>query len=294
MELNTFFRVLARRYYLVVLALLIAGGLANFAVQQVGPTYHAEGSVLLLPPATTIQDNADNDTQGNPYLLLGGLTQARDIVIRDLTSKSTADEFGRRHPGATYKALPDPTGALVALEVEADSATGAVDGLSDLIAEVPTTLVDLQSSLDLKASAYITSMQVTADSRPDVSRKAQIRTLVAVGGAVTVALLLLIGLLDGLLLARRERSSREQAAGIEAALPPVSASDGPAPADAGQGAPAQTRPSSPGGEAPTRSGRRPRPRRPTEPSNRGGPRKAKPGRPAARTPPTPGSERHEG
>jgi hypothetical protein len=232
MELSTFWRTLLRRWYLVGVAVLLTGGITMLAVDTTGPTYRAEGLVLLFPPSTTIQEGAEVETQGNPYLLLGGLTQARDIVIRTLTAKSAVDDFAARHPGVSYEAVPDFTSSspIILITTNAPTATAAVAGLNGVIDEVPAKLVELQSGLNLEETAYITSATISADTRPDVVRKTQIRVGLAAGGATLAVCLLLIALADGLLVRRRSRIPTADAPSHEAPSRPAVAAAEPPPA----------------------------------------------------------------
>lgn len=207
MELNAFWAALLRRWYLTAGGVVLAIALTFVVVGRIGPTYKAEGSMLLFPPAATGPNGSVNLTQGNPYLNLGGLSQARDVVIRSLKSKSTMDDFARKEPRATYVVTPDYTtsGPILVLDVTSHSRDAATEGLKVLMATVPQTLISMQSGLDLKPAAYITSRTLTADRSPEVVRSGQVRSGIVVGTAVMAITLLLLALLDGILEARTSR-----------------------------------------------------------------------------------------
>lgn len=209
MDVRTFRQALRRRWYLLAAVLVLTLGATAFAVTSTGPSYKAEGSVLLFPPTATIRSGTTVETQGNPYLMLGGLSQARDIVIRSLTDGKAREDFEVSQPNADFEAVPDFTtsGPIILFIVKATTSDEAVAALDYVMDQVPPTLRELQSSLDLDESAYITSMSVTADQSASTVRKGQIRTGLVVGAGVLILGLLLIGLVDGLLLGRAARAA---------------------------------------------------------------------------------------
>ncbi len=205
-----FASALLRRWYLTLTGVALAVAVTAFAMIQIGPTFKAEGTVLLLPPVTTIKTGSAVETQGNPYLMLGGLSQARDIVIRALQSKSATDAFAEKHPNVTYEVTQDFTtsGPIIVLDVSAPNRSAAVDGLTALTATVPGTLKSLQSQLNLPDTAYITSTVLSADQDAEAVRSGQMRMGIVIGVVSIGGVLLLLALLDGLLQSRRSGGGR--------------------------------------------------------------------------------------
>jgi hypothetical protein len=223
-QVSAFWAALIRRWYLVIAAVLCTVAATAFMVNRIGPTYEAQGTVLLFPPTTTVQQGSTTETLGNPYLMLGGLTQARDVVIRTITSKSAREQIAKTHPGVKYTATPDFTtgGPLILVTVSAKTSEQTVDALESVLDTVPQSLEKLQNDLNLEDNALITSRQLTADERPDVVRKGQIRAGILVAALTLAVALLLIGLYDGLIGSRR---SGEQSGGRRARREQASAED---------------------------------------------------------------------
>jgi hypothetical protein len=184
-------------------------------VQRSGPVYHAEGTVLLFPPEITIERNDAANVEGNPYLYLSGLTDARDVLVRAITARSARDEVVAQAPDSEYDVTPDfdSSGPIILVRVDAATPDGAVAGLTEILGRVPPTLVELQTGLGIDRSAFITSRVVTEDSRPTVVRKGQIRAGIATAAALLAVSVLLIGLLDGLLAGRRRGRAESTSAG---------------------------------------------------------------------------------
>ena len=102
MQLKDFAATLRRRWYLVLVSLLCTAAATFFIVTAVGPTYQAKSTVLMMPPGTSTQQ-ADN--VGNPLLQLGSLAQARDVLIRVLTSQATSDVLCKPQSDPVYEGM---------------------------------------------------------------------------------------------------------------------------------------------------------------------------------------------
>lgn len=224
MDLKAISAVLLRRWYLVLVVIGCTVGATYFVAERVGPTYEAQGAVLVFPPVATVQRGAETVTQGNPYLALDGVSQARDIVIRELTSKKTADDFDLLFPGTTFEATPDVmnNAPIILITVESPGAATAVAGVADLMGRVPATLTALQAGLGLDENSVITSKPLIADQRTEAIYKDQIRAAVVAAVVAAGLGLLAIGLLDGILTGRQKKKRSAKPANRPANNPPGS------------------------------------------------------------------------
>jgi hypothetical protein len=220
-----------------VLALLVLTLGAMYVVtQRVGKTYEATGTVLVYPPSQSSMPDGSS-TQENPYLTLSGVNQARDVVVRALTSKKVSDEFGETYPlGTSFEIVPDYTNSapIILFTVEASDPKVATDALESLVSLVPVELGDLQAGLDLPEAERVASTVLTQDETPQATNKAMIRSAILAGAGVSGAGLMLIALVDSLLLGRRNPDP----AGSAAADPDDAAAGPPEPVgdDAATGA----------------------------------------------------------
>lgn len=187
-------RSLLRRWYLTVVGLILAAGLGAVAAYLVPPTYEATGSVVLLPPKSTVEPG------GNPYLQLVGLGQTVDVVSRAMMAQSAAATVKAAHPSATYTVAPDPltSGPLLLVTVTDKSPEGAVGTLSDVMARLPAELASIQKALGYTGTTQITSSVLAKDLDPEVIRKSQLRAVIATVGAVLIVTVLGVALIDGL------------------------------------------------------------------------------------------------
>ena len=240
MEMRVLWRSLRRRWYLVLALAVLTVGATFVVAQRVGETYEATGTVLVFPPSQTEGPTGDMSEE-NPYLSLGGVGQARDVVVRALTSKEVGDAFGEDYPaGTTFEIVPDYTNSapIILFTVEAATPDVATEALSSLVDRVPVELEKLQADLDLPAAQRVTSVVLTRDESPTATKKAMIRSALMTMAALGGLGLLLIALVDGWL-TRRDPDPEDLAVDDTAEAPaprslhPVHADepepDGPAP-----------------------------------------------------------------
>lgn len=232
MQLRTVLASLARRWYLVVAGILVTG-LLCMSVQMSAPEkYKSQASLVLMPSSQSIGD------AGNPYLYLGGMSEALDILIRKITSQPVRERLLANFGSATYVAEPDrgTSGAILVITTTADNPEATMALLKAVMDETPRSLNEMQEALDVAVPARITTMSLLVDRQavPEVKARTQL-VLIAGAGGVGLTLLLSV-LVDGLLMTRARKR--------EASRKATPSDDGAAPMD-GQGtaqhAPARSR-----------------------------------------------------
>ena len=113
MYLRDLMASLLRRWYLVIVALLLTGLACGYVARAIGPTYQMSASVLLIPP---------KDPTGlvtNRYLSLGSTGSALQVLARSMSSDPTHREVLDGHQGADYTAGPDPSSSAPMLLLSA-------------------------------------------------------------------------------------------------------------------------------------------------------------------------------
>jgi hypothetical protein len=204
--MGVLWRALRRRFYLVIALGVLTGAATYLVAQRVGETYEATGTVLVFPPSRTEGPTGEMSKE-NPYLSLGGVGQARDVVVRALTSKQVGDAFGAAYPaGTTFEIVPDYTNSapIILFTVEASTPDVATDALTSLMDRVPVELDKLQAGLDLPPAERVSSVVLTRDEEPATTWKDMIRAALVTAAGLGGTGLLLIALVDGWLAGRRE------------------------------------------------------------------------------------------
>lgn len=217
MEMSVLWGSLRRRWYLVLALAVLTLGAMYAVTQKVGATYEATGTVLVYPPSQSSAPDGSSSKE-NPYLSLGGVNQARDVVVRALTSKEVSDEFGETYPiGTSFEIVPDYTNSapIILFTVEAATPKVATDALESLVSLVPVELSNLQADLDLPEAERVASTVLTQDQTPQATSKAMIRSAILAGAGVGGAGLMLIALIDGLVMSRRSPDPAADAAAEE-------------------------------------------------------------------------------
>lgn len=203
-------RTLWRHKVLTVVGVLMSAAAAFAAGRLVGPSYTAGAIVVLLPPAHDQQID-------NPYLYLGGIQQARDVVQRSLVSEGVRADIARAEPAASYDVEADPLseGPLLVVSTEASTADAALGSMRAVLAKVPPTVRSLQQRMAVQRGADITPLTVTQDQVATVVTKGQVRAGLGVAVLVAVLSVLGIGLVDGPW--ARRRAARRAAKAAEGA-----------------------------------------------------------------------------
>ncbi|HWK76492.1 hypothetical protein [Microbacterium sp.] len=189
-----------RRWYVVVpgFILAVAVGIGMFAVVQ--PGYERTATQLLIPGEGTIPPDTTN-----PYLFLGGLLQASDIVVRVMQSAEVLGPAVEDHPGTEVVVRRDPTvsGPVIQIVVTGQSDEAAEEVLSNLIDETSVVVERLQEQQNVDLDDRMSVSLLTEDTESVLQQKT--RFLLSAGAALGLVVLTLIvaSFVDGL--ARRAR-----------------------------------------------------------------------------------------
>lgn len=206
MNLGNFVSALARQWRLALLALVLAIGAGIGTGVLVGPRYTATQTSVVIPPAAVIA--AEQQTRAyapdNPLLYLGGLTDARDVLVRSLSSDAVDQRAKTQLPGVTLKVTADATSGspIILFEATAKTQDEAQRGIAFLESELTAAVTRVQDGLGIADPNRVKTLVVTQPAEPTVDRKAQLQAGVLAGGGILVLLLLALGILDGWMTAR--------------------------------------------------------------------------------------------
>lgn len=203
---------LRRRWYIVVTGLLLTGGLCALAFEYVPISFIARGSMILLPPETVTDGE-------NPYLYLGGLAPALDVLTRRVDADKIRLPIEDAFPEAEFTVFADrsSSGPIIAIEITAPTAREAFAVTDAVRAVIPVALEQMQTELDVPTGSRIALSPVSVDEEATRDTSTRTQALAVLGGLGLGATVLLTGLVDGLLLARRSR--RNEIAGAPVSSP---------------------------------------------------------------------------
>lgn len=212
MPIGEFFAVIRRRWLLVLIGVLLTVGLTAGAYLVSKPTYEVTGTVLLLPPPSSA-----DPTTANPYLRLGGLNQAVDLVGVALTDQTTQLEMQAISKDVTYSVQGDvrTSSPLLLIDVKDSSPETAIKIRDILVSRVPVRLDAMQNALGVGTKDRVTTSVLTLDEQATEVGKNRLRAAVVVGAAGLALTLVIAALWD----ARRPRRRRSGARALRQKKP---------------------------------------------------------------------------
>lgn len=207
MEFSEILAQLRRWWWLAVLGVLATGGLAYGATLAVAVQYTAESSLVLIPPRTT------TDAPANPFLAIGGLNPAADVLVRSLNTGTFHDQHTPAGTSMKYTVArdTDASGPLLVVDASAASPKDAMDLLDAVVREAPVRLAQLQTDVGVQDSVAIRITEIARVAAPKTDSKSQTRAMVAVAVVGLAGTVLLVRLVDTLA-ARRVRRPRRPTA----------------------------------------------------------------------------------
>lgn len=216
-----FGQVLRRQWVLVVLGVLVTAGLAGGVAWLKPPGYLVTATALVLPPK-----EAADGTQVNPYLQLGGLTSATDVLARALNDPTVHDRIIGVGVQGDFTAERDflTSAPILLVSAEAPTEAAAREIRDDVLAAAPQVLSGLQADVGVPAGSRLTVETISSDGTTQVQYKPLLRLMLLVVAAGLVATVLLAGAADAWSARRRSRPSRHEAvlatgAGLEEPVP---------------------------------------------------------------------------
>lgn len=194
-------RGLVRRWYIVIPGILVTAAIALGAWLAIPTGYQRSATQLLLPGANSMPAGA------NPYLFLGGLSPAADVLVRAIGAKNVLNEVVKKYPGVQIEISRDTTtaGPIILITVTAGSDAAAGEVLGQLIDRTSTVLDEFQQAENIPAQNRVSVIPVTVDRTSTLQQRSRI--LGASGAAIVglVLTLLIAGLVDGASQQRKRR-----------------------------------------------------------------------------------------
>jgi capsular polysaccharide biosynthesis protein len=201
MNLAETLRGLWRRWYVVVPGILLAAALAVSVWFMIPPGHERSSTQLLIPGAQSMPEGA------NPYLFLGGLSPAADVIVRAVGSENAANEVVEAYPGTEIEISRDTTtsGPVILITVTAASDDAAEEVLGLLIERTASVLDELQATEDIVESNRVTLLPLTVDSQSVLDQRNRFIAVAATGLAGAALTLFIAALIDGRSMQRRRR-----------------------------------------------------------------------------------------
>jgi hypothetical protein len=193
---------LGRRWYVLVVGLILTAGAGLYVYHETPPDYTARSLVLLLPPVGTTEN-----TSSNPFLQLGGLELTARVLVATYSGTAFQDEIAQRSPTAEVEVSMDEStqGGVIAVDVKDRGEDNAMSLLQYVTGTVSERLTSHQADVGVEKKDIVGSMLLAEDTEAKPDYQSLIRVLViAVGGGIAVTVLVALAL-DAFLLRRVRR-----------------------------------------------------------------------------------------
>lgn len=192
---------LRRRWYILVPGVILAAGAVAGSMYLIPPGYERSATQLLVPGEDSLPEG------GNPYLFLGGLAPAADVLVRAIGSENVLNEIAEEYPGVEAEVARDTTtaGPIITIVVTARTDAAAEEVVNLLVDRTATVLDELQDAEDIAGDNRVTVQPITIDSQSVLQQRSRIIAAAAAGVGVLLVTLLLAGLVEGLSGQRRRR-----------------------------------------------------------------------------------------
>lgn len=200
-------RIMWQRWYLTVAGLLVTLVLCGLGAMAVPIKYQAKAQVLLLPPKTSVGNG------GNPYLALGGLQAAADVLARAMSDGDTYAKLRAGGITGSYTVARDLTTSGPVLLVAATNSTPdtALKTLQAILSQAEPRLDQLQDRLSVPANTRLSSEVFTQDSTAATQSKSQIRAILVALAAGLFLTVMLVSAGDSVISRRSRRRATSTA-----------------------------------------------------------------------------------
>lgn len=192
-----------RRWYIALPGVVAAGLLAVGAWLAIPPTFERSASQFLVPPPALVSES----TSPNPYLYLGGLTAAADVLVRAVGSENVDAEIRATYGDVDVQVGRDPTtaGPVILITVNAGTDAQAAEVLEMLLDRTRAELHSLQLDDVVSDSQRITVQPITIDQQGTQRQRTRLVSAAFVGGSAFVLTVVLAVGVDGLMRNRHRR-----------------------------------------------------------------------------------------
>ncbi|WMX48201.1 chain length determinant protein [Streptomyces roseicoloratus] len=179
MDLAEIFRVMCRRWYVLVPGLLLTAGLTAGAWLLVPVSYESQSTVAML------NSRKGTEADGNPFLSMEpSLTGMADSLARNVNSDASKAELKARGLDLKYEAkiADNAQGPLLWLTVTGEDADAVLKGNRTLMAFTSERLKQLQADQAVASDAMIRITTIVPPQDPQAQLKSKVQYLVMAAG----------------------------------------------------------------------------------------------------------------
>lgn len=221
---------LVRRWYIVLLGLILAGVLGWSAATLSPPKYTARGLVMILPsPEST-------GPKGNPLLNMSGLDLPARVLVAYYSSEPAQTDMAAFAPNSDIRVTMEEAtrGPIIAIDVTDVTPSGAIQTLQHVAETIPPNLAQIQQSVGTPTRAAVGSKPLVLDTKAERDQSRTIQLVVAAVVAGLALTLLITYSIDGIVLRRAALKAESlEGSGSRSATPSSESVESSEPAEPG-------------------------------------------------------------
>ena len=141
MDVLTIGRIVLRRWYVVLIGILLTAAAVYAVATNIEPTYESSGSFLLTSP--------DMRGEGAPDLGVVAHLANAEGIIHSLTTGTTPEAFTEDVDGGSYTIFASPDGSVLTVEAVADRPEGAVTIAGAVVAAIHDEVAQQQAAVGI-------------------------------------------------------------------------------------------------------------------------------------------------
>jgi hypothetical protein len=211
-DLVSLFKLLGRRWWVVVPMMLVGAAGLVATIVAVPPTFRATASVVLLAPPTPPEldeTQAAAPENQNPYVQFGDLSVVVDVVRRIMESPTTVNLLEQQGVVEDYTVAANVDfrrGPIIDVTTQGATGSEAIEANDLVVERLFAELATMQERQGTNAEYWITAEEVVVPEEAERSYSSTVRRAVAVG-ALAVGLVIASAVLADSI-ARRIRRRR--------------------------------------------------------------------------------------
>ena len=208
MDLWTALRVIARRWPIVVATLLLTAVVANVVVATVKPNYDARGTLVLLAPATVVDQGKVVGV--NPWIHNPGADRLAAGTVVNVAKGPEFEQRVKQGGGdGRFEVVLDPYAPMITVAATAPEPGDALDTLAIVIDLVKRELAERQRAAGAPPDTWITADLLTISEEATERPGRRFRALAGVVVAGVAMSLVLAFVVEAVSRARRRRAAND-------------------------------------------------------------------------------------
>jgi len=207
MDILTAFRIILRRWHVVVSGLILTAVVAVIVMQSISPTFQARGTALVVTPQAPTEGTTPSIISQNPFARFDASTTVLAGVVAQLMSDiEVRENLHEQGAKADYIVAQENENApILTVLVEDKDEDYAMESASTVLASINEELDDRQADAGAPEASRIRSMVISEPTRTTRLVAAKVRAGFATGLLGAAASISMAFVVEGFAQSRKQR-----------------------------------------------------------------------------------------